>query len=253
MQIKTQGFVLKQRNIGENDKVITLFTPDYGIIEAIARNLKSGRNGLSSACQLMTYSEFCLYKGKSGYTINTAEVTEPFYPLRLDVEKVALAGYFCELTTYLSPSGENAPDYLRLLLNTLSFLQTDKREPLQLKAIFELRGASIAGFMPNLVCCSECASYEKEKMYFLLQEGTLICADCFMESGIYQKNTLCAEMSAGVLSALRHIMYSPMEKVYSFKLDAVALAQLGYITEQFTLLHTDGKFRSLEIYKALTQ
>lgn len=251
MQIKTQGFVLKQRNIGENDKIITLLTPDLGIIEASARNVKSGRSGLASACQLMTYSEFCLYRGKSGYSINTAEVTEAFYSLRLDVIKVALAGYFCELTTYLSPSGENTPDYLRLLLNTLSFLQTDKRNPLMLKAIFELRGAAIAGFMPNLVCCTECSHFEKEEMYFLLLEGVLICSDCFSETELFRKDSPIVSVPTPILSALRHIVYAPMEKLYSFKLEEQALSQLQFITEQFALFHTDGNFRSLEIYKSL--
>ncbi len=251
MQLKTQGIILKQRNIGENDRIVTILTSDFGIIEATARGVKSTRSSLSAACQILSYSDICLYKGKGNYIVNSAETINSFYSLRLDIQKIALAGYFCELTTYLSPTIDNANDYIKLLLNSLYLLQENKKSEDILKSIFELRALSIAGFMPDLVCCNECGEFEKELMYFLPLDGLIVCEDCFGNSGYNRDTTIKFKLFSPVLSALRHIIFSPPDKIFSFKLTGDSLAQLCFITENYTLLHTEGKFNSLEMYKSL--
>lgn len=59
-----------------------------------ARNLKS-RN--ASATQLLSYSRLSLYKGREKYIIDDAQPIQVFFDLRSDLEKLALAQYFCEL------------------------------------------------------------------------------------------------------------------------------------------------------------
>lgn len=251
MQLKTQGIILKQRNIGENDRILTILTADFGLIEATARSVKSTRSALSAACQLLSYSDICLYKGKGNYIVNSAETINSFYSLRLDVVKIALAGYFCELTTYLSPTLDNANDYIKLLLNTLYLLQEGKKSETVLKSIFELRALSVAGFMPDFVCCKACSAFQKELMYFLPLEGLLVCEDCYGGSAYSLETTIKFKVFPPVLSALRHIVFSPPEKIFSFNLTDDSLLSLNFITENYTLLHTEGKFNSLGIYQSL--
>lgn len=252
MQIKTQGIVIKQRNIGENDRIITILSRDLGIIEATARGSKSIRSAIGAAVQIFSYGDFCLFKGKSNYIVNSAETIESFYQLRLDVVKLSLAGYFCELLNYLSKTAdEHSEVYLKLILNTLHFLQEEKRNQTLLKSIFEMRALSIAGFMPNLICCSECAAYEKEKMFFFLLEGTLVCDDCIAVSGYNTERAIQIPVSMAVLSAMRHIIFSEFEKLFSFNLSGLSLEQLNYVTEHYMLLHTEAKFNSLEMYHAI--
>lgn len=252
MQLKTKGIILKQRNIGENDRILTVLSADLGLIEMAARRAKSTRSPLTGATQLLSYSEFCLYKGKqSYYIIDSAETINSFYSLRLDVVKLALAGYFCELTAYLSPTADNSADFLRLLLNTLHYLQEEKQEGALLKCIFELRALSIGGFMPNLVGCTECGEFEKPKMAFLPLEGILICGECFAESGYNRENIIKHAVPPSVLAAMRHIVFSEPERIFSFKLAGNSLGQLSRITENYTLLHTEGRFKSLDLYKSM--
>lgn len=252
MQLKTKGIILKQRNIGENDRIVTILSAELGLIEGSARRAKSTRSPLTGATQLLTYSEFCLFKGKQNYyIIDTAETINSFYSLRLDVVKLALAGYFCELVAYLSPTTDNAEEFLRLLLNCLHFLQQEKRNQEQLKCIFELRALSLAGFMPNLVGCTECGEFEKTKMAFLPLDGVLICSECFPGSGYDREDIIKHAVQAPVLAAMRHVVFSEPERIFSFKLTGASLKQFSRITENYTLLHTEGKFKSLDIYKSL--
>lgn len=247
MQIKTKALVLKQRNIGENDRILTLLTSDMGIIEATARSVKSTKSALSASCQLLSYSDFCLFKGKSNYIVNSAETINNFYKLRLDVVKISLAGYFCELSSFLSPTHDNSWPVLRLLLNTLHLLEEDKKDMELLKSIFELRALAISGFMPDLVGCQSCGEYVKDSMFFLPVDGMIICSDCMSDTLEMTKISL----PLPVLMAMRHIVYSSDDKVFSFALKDEPVKWLSYITEQYMLHQTDAHFNSLEMYKTL--
>ena len=167
------------------------------------------------------------------------------------MEKLALAGYFCELTDTLSPSAETSAEFLRLLLNTLHKLEEGKIENSLLKSVFELRALSIGGFMPDLVGCTECGEFEKSPLYFLPLEGILICGSCFRDSPYDDAGVIRNTLTPPVTAAMRHIVYSDLEKLFSFRLTGDSLKKLSRITENYALLHTEKKFKSLDIYLRL--
>ena len=71
------------------------------------------------------------------------------------LDAMALAMYMAEVTLMLSPSGKEGETLLRLMLNSLYLLSEKKALPRKIKAIYELRAVSEAGFMPNLLCCRD--------------------------------------------------------------------------------------------------
>lgn len=249
MLIKTRGMVLKQRNIGENDRILTVLTEDMGVIEMSARGVKRLKSKLSGATQTLCYSEFCLYQGKNYYSVNSAEIIHSFYDLRLDVVKLSLAAYFCDVTVFMSPPAETGKGYLRFLLNTLALLEREKREPALLKGIFELRVMALSGFLPDLVCCNGCGCYESETMYFLPLEARLYCKEC--GEGSLPADTLKYTLPPPVLYAMRHVVYSEDERVFAFRLTGKSLEQFGFVTENYLLIQTDGQFKSLAIYRQM--
>lgn len=251
MDSKTTGIVIKQRNLGENDRVITILSHDNGVFEAIAKGVKSPKSKLGSSCQTLSYSQFDLYKSKSNLFITSAQVVNSFYNLRLDVEKLALAGYFCEISQQLCPNLDNLSDFISLLLNSLHLLEKGTKQDIILKSIFELRSVSLAGFMPDLVCCRECCNYQMEHMFFDDVNANLICSDCLTASTI-PPNIKLIKVDLSVLTAMRHIIYSPPKKIYSFNLTSdQLLLQLNYITQKYLLLNAGAKFPALTVYKDL--
>lgn len=252
MQLKTNGMVLKQRNIGENDRILTVLTQDAGLIEVCARRSRSPKNPLTAPTQLLNYSSFCLYKGKASYYIaDSAESIRAFYDLRLDVVKLSLAGYFAELCVFLAPTAENSEALLRLLLNTCHLLETDHYPMEHLRPVFELRALSVSGFMPNLVCCAECNAYEASDMLFLPLDGVLCCQKCYLKSGYYREDKIVLPLSSAVLSAMRHIIFSDTQKIFSFRLSDSAAAKLYEIVRTYTSLHTEADFKSLHLFDTM--
>ena len=126
MRTNTDGLILKEQNIGEKDKLVTVLTRHNGLVRAFVRGAKSFKNRKNSATGMFCYSKLSLYKTKDAYIIEEAEPVETFFGLREDLEKIALAQYFSELVMMLVQEDEPAEEYLRLILNSLHFLAKDK-------------------------------------------------------------------------------------------------------------------------------
>ena len=243
MQIHTDGLVIGEKIVGESDRLVTLLTREEGLVRAFAPQAKNLKNSKVSSTQLLSYSQFSIYKGKTKYVINDGQTLELFFDLRRDIGALSLAQYFCELSALLVPEEAEAGAFLRLVLNALHFLSKGTKPQLLLKAVVEMRMLALAGYMPNLVACDHCGAYESDPMFFLPDQGILICRDC-----IDQSHTRSLAVAPGVLTALRHTIYAEFEKLFSFSLQPEGLRQLSTITETY-LLHTIGKrLQTLEFY-----
>lgn len=246
MRTNTDGLILKEQNIGEKDKLVTVLTRHNGLVRAFVRGAKSVRNRKNSSTGMFCFSKLSLYKTKDTYIIDEAEPIELFFELRNDLEKLALAQYFAELVITLVQEDEPAEEYLRLILNSLHFLAKNKMPNEQVKAITELRLMCIAGFMPNLIACERCGEYETDTMYFDVEEGLIYCENCIPSDMLFQ-------LDIGLIKALRHIAFSNFEKIYSFKMEEYALPDLSYITEKYLLSKLQKNFRTLDFYKEITK
>lgn len=245
MQLKTDGVVLTDHKIAE-DRILTILTRDHGVLTAYANGANRVKAKLSASTELLCYSQFVLFSGRGRCVVDSADTIHIFFKLRADLEKLSLASYMAELCKELAPQKEQAPGELSLLLNSLSFIESEKRERPVLKAIFELRLLTLAGYMPNLVGCSRCGEYGGEMLFFPLL-GELICVNCATEEEKHAGRPL----SAGVLQAMRHIIYAPPEKLFAFKLSPPGLKTLGELCELYLLAQLEKMPRTLVYYKSL--
>ena len=154
-----------------------------------------------------------------------------------------MAQYFCELCNILRPVESESEEFLRLILNSLHFLTENKRPPELIKAITELRVAVIAGYAPNLVACDGCGCFENPIMYFKLDDGTLYCDNCRKEN--------CVSITLTVLQAMRHIVYSKFESLYSFEIPEMAAKELSKLCENYITYQTEHKFTTLEFLRGI--
>lgn len=247
MKIVTKGLVLMEQNVGEADKLVTVLTESNGIIRCFARNAKNIKSKLCIGTQSLCYSRFFIFKGRDKYIIDKAEPINVFYDLRLDIEKLALAQYFCEIMMCVVPEGSDAVPYLRLILNSLYFIAEDKKPRSLIKAVFELRCLSIAGFMPDLVCCDRCKKYESEPMYFSESEGNLLCSSC------YKGETGYTPLCMGALTAMRYSIYSEFKKIFSFNVTGEARREYSLASERYLLYVTGRRFNSLDFYYSVKE
>ncbi len=243
--VTIDGLIIKEQNIGDNDKIVTVLSRNNGIISAYASGAKSIKSRKGAATCLLSYSSLTLKKKGESYRITEAAPIEVFFKTGNDIEALALAQYFCELALNHAPSDENCEYVLRLFLNALYFLGERKRNIHLIKAIVELKLMALIGYMPNLVACKKCLRYENDLMYFDTAEGCLYCAECVP----YEKNF--AVINGTLIMAMRHIIYAEFSKLFSFTLPDEAAVALSSITEKYLVNKTEHNLKTLQFFKSL--
>lgn len=245
MQTITKGLVLRATKTNESDRVLAILTPDHGIVSAMAKGALRLKNKLFSGTGLFCYSEFTLFQGKNMYIVDEAQVQTVFYGIHDDMENMALAMYFSELTMTLSPVGEEAGGMLRLLLNSFYLMSEHKRSPRFLKAVFELRSLSLAGFMPNLVACADCVKYEGGPFCFDRTAAKIYCAECASKRGE------ACNLDPAALAAMRHIVFSSDEKLFSFTLGEKSSQQLGNVITRYLNVCLDHPLKTADFLNTI--
>ncbi len=244
MTFSADAIVLKITKTGESDRLLTLLTRDRGIIKAFAKAADRPKNKLHMSTNLFCYGRFTFYESVKSTKVEECDLNETFFALQSDIEKLALAQYFNELMIEAAPVETDANDYLRLILNSLYFLANDKKNHHILKALFELRLASLSGYMPSLVACAECGEFETEPMYFNHYTGELYCCVC--------KGNGTTAYPLEVISAMRHIVFSETDKLFSLIVSDSSLHLLENVAEKYLTSVLKKDFKTLKFYKSIT-
>jgi DNA repair protein RecO (recombination protein O) len=245
MQIKTDGLVIRDLNVGEADRIVTILTRKKGVVRASARGARIVKSRISPATALLSHTDFTLFQGRDKYIIDEAEPLDFFMGLRRDLDKLALAQYIAELEGFIAPQEAEAEIYLRIALNALHLIDAGLRPLPLIKAAVEMRLLTIAGYMPELVACRGCGAFEADVMYLEPGSASIICSDCPKEPGERYP------LSRGAMAALRHTVYADFERLFSFSLPAQPLEELVTASERYLLHCLERSFTTLEFYNGL--
>ena len=245
MYLTTKALVLRVTDYNDKDSLLTLLTPDHGRITAKARGLRRKNSPLVAPCQLLSYSEFILFDYRGMYSVNEAQSVELFHGLRRDLSKLALGTYFAQAAELLSQEDLPNPELLSLVLNCLYALNKLDKPEAMVKAVFELRAASLAGYTPDLQGCPICGN--PQAALFDLSRGQIECGSCHTEGG----QGIRMPVTAGMLEAMRYILYCDSKKLFSFELGDDAVQQLSQVTEGYLTTQLERSFSTLDFYKQL--
>lgn len=243
MRRKTKGLVIKEQTIGESDRLVTLLTADFGMVKAFVRRAKQIKSRLNSATTLFAYCDFSLYKSKDAFVVDDAVPIEVFFGLRQDIDRLTLAQYFAQLAYEMSAEEQPEEELLRLILNSLHLLCKGEKSLSQIKAVFEFRALCIGGYMPSVLACDNCGTYETDLMYFDTSEGKIYCENC--------PKTGLAPLPKNVITAVRFICLTEPTRIFSFALSEENMKLLSNIAEKYTLSRIQRKLSALEFYKGL--
>ena len=147
---KTEGFVIKRKNFGEADRILTIFSKHYGKIQAKASGARKITSKRSPHIELLNLSVFTLYKSsRSTLSIVTEATTlKNFADLKGDLKKIGFSFYICELLNNLCAENQENNKVFYLLKDTLANLENFSSNDLFLDE-FEERLLAILGFAPK--------------------------------------------------------------------------------------------------------
>lgn len=230
--IKTKGIVIGVANSADNDKILTMLTPDLGKISVFCKGAKKSKSALLNSTEYLAFSEIILYKSANdNYSINSAEVIEVFYNLRIDIEKLNYATTISKMVYDVTQENEPAIQILQLFLNTLFVLSETEKNMDLIFSIFQIRLLAIIGFLPNVAKCINCGAPMVEEMnefYFSIKDDGVKCEMC------KRLDKSAIHLSKTAFSALIYALSCDSKKLFSFEIPEDAIEELKLLTRIYT-------------------
>ena len=197
---KTEAVVLRQMNLGEADRILTLYTPDLGKVRAVAKGVRRVKSRLGGHLELLNLVSVAMYEGKSLDVVTEAQVVQSFEVLREDLEPLSRAMYVAELVDGFSTERSANHAMYTLLVDGLAQLEKSATHDLLLR-YFEMHVLEHAGYRPELLQCVACRTkLEPRNHLFSCGDGGVICPTCRGTSG-----EAMLPVSVGAMKVLRFL------------------------------------------------
>ena len=222
-QVKVNGIIIAENNMGDFDKMLTILTPNLGKIGCSAKGARRPKSLLLAGTQFLCFGEYMLFKSGDTYTMNSCETIEMFYNIRTDLDKLTYASYITKIINDVITENQNCFNTLKLFLNTLYMIsETDKNLDF-ITSIFKLRVLKILGFMPNVYECVCCKTQENITHFSIKNDG-FKCSSCS------KQDTGAIEMSDATKNAIIYILKADPKKIFSFDLSERCRKELEIIS-----------------------
>ncbi len=120
-----RAIVLRQRPLRDSDRIVTLFTCDYGRLEINFKSVRKQKAKLRPLSETFVLGDYRFY-AKSGSALPVCtggKVISVFPSMRDESRKLFSAFYMCELMLNLTPLGQPSREKFLLLKNALEYLE----------------------------------------------------------------------------------------------------------------------------------
>ncbi len=261
----TEAIILKRSDLGEADRVVTLFTPHKGKFHAIAKGSRRPVSKLAGHVELLNHSQLQVALGRNLDIITQAEVRENFLRLRTELWHMTCGFYLAELVDRFVEERVTHTDIYTLLLQTLRYLDADAaalvaqrapgaavgearstgRTPLLLR-YFELHLLTAVGYAPALQNCVSCSSeLLSRENGFKASLGGVLCPQC---SHLWERR-----LSLNGLKVLRYIQNNPWREAGRVRLNAPLQAELEAVMHGLLRFHLERDLKSWRFLDMLSQ
>lgn len=256
MVVSLQGLVVNSVNCGESDKMLTLLTRQYGKMSVYARGGRRLNSKFMTGSLKFTYGDYVVNKTDKLNILQEANAKMTFFGLQKNMTAAALAEYIAEVTSDVSVEDEPDEQTLDLALNCLYVLSEGKREPDDVKTVFEWRMLENLGIYPDMSGCHKCGRADKEWYYLDIMNGELTCRDCLTHEKKDAEDDGSARiiimMSGAEIYAANRIMNAEKAKTFSLPKDAALKKRLCEASEKYLINHLERSYKTLEFYKEIS-
>ena len=182
---RAEAITLRRSNLGEADRIVTLFTREFGKRRAVAKSVRRTKSRLAGHIELFTHSDVYLAFGRNLDILKQATAIEIFPILSEDLKSFARVSWAAEIVDRLTPDGEPDPALFSLLLQSIRLLAVVRNSSSMHLRQFELHALKILGYLPHLESCVNCGEELSEvQNLFSPSLGGIVCHTCNLDEPI---------------------------------------------------------------------
>ncbi|MBQ6297503.1 MAG: DNA repair protein RecO [Selenomonadaceae bacterium] len=171
-----EAVVLKTDDFGDANRVVTLFTKEYGKLEANAYGCRRSRSPLSGAMQMFNHISAQLTRGAKVDTIRDADILNFYDTLTKDLERLAYASLLFEIVNRMTFPRQQELETFELLTKSLPVLST--RNPRIAALIGACQFMETSGVQLNFSRCVHCGKEIFGDAAISLLDGGAVCMNC---------------------------------------------------------------------------
>ncbi len=242
---RTEAIVLRRKDLGEADRLLTLLTPERGKVRVMAKGIRKPASRKAGHLELFTRVKLFLAKGRDLDLITQAETISGYRPLREDLLRGAYASYVVELLDKFIPDEQESAEVYELLGHALDWL-CDSPDPALTARYYELQLLGLAGYQPQLFqCVIGGEQVVAEDQYFSFDGGGAVCAHC----GEAAPRVVPISMNA--LKHLRYFQSNPYAKAIALQMRPSVHAEIDRLMTRHITHTLERQLKSVEFLKLI--
>ena len=271
---KVDAVVLRHQPVGEADRVLTLFTREYGKMRVSARGVRKTTSRLAGRVQPYTHGRLLLARGRTLDIVAQGEVVRAFAGLQRDLLRSAYAAYVAELVDRFLPERDRHPDVFDAVLEALAVLEEAGEDEAEVYALwFSLHLADSLGYRPEMGRCVACgrplpagrpaegdsadsppavrgrraSSGAVAVWAFSAAAGGALCPACASDE------PSAARVAPGVLATGAYLLRGTAERARRLRIPERQRRALAGLVQAHLEYHLDGRLRAPAVIARLRQ
>ncbi len=242
-QYQATAIVLGIRNWRGADKIVTLFTHEFGKINALAFGLRQTKNQLSGCIQLFSQIDVMLDAGKNLDVLRQASLKESNRVLREDLDRMAYSALVVEVAAELWPERESQPEVFDALCSAMSLLSERNPRIAAIAVCWQL--LSLAGYQPEFAHCVICGADQCLLSEFDPGAGGGVCSACHQPQHIHLGESSCM--------LLQRLLAMNLAIPEHFTTSAGAVNEVEQLLLQFLTHRVEKPLHSIAFIRSLSQ
>ncbi|MFP3869541.1 MAG: DNA repair protein RecO [Syntrophobacteria bacterium] len=242
-----EAIILRTRDYGESDRLITFFTKNQGQLTGIAKGARRSKKRFVHTLEPFSHVKVVyVERSTSGLVrIDASDLKNAFTALRGDLGRLGYASLGCELVMEMAPERAANPPLFSLLLQYLQHLEHGP-DPETIALLFQIRALSLSGYAPNLQACLRCGQKlgAGERRFFAVTQGGLLCPEHCREADVQP-------LSPGALLLLRQAQYLPLGRLWRLRFHPQCRKECRLLLLSLMRHHLEKDLKSLKLLQQI--
>jgi DNA repair protein RecO (recombination protein O) len=247
---RTEAIVLRRADLGEADRLLTIFTPGRGKLRVVAKGARKVGSRKGGHVELFTRTNLLIARARELDIVSQAETVEAYRLLREDLMRSTYAHYLAELLDRFTGEAEENAALYDWFAEALAHL-CDAPNPMLVARYYELHLLALAGYQPRLFDCVHCGQRLREverdapPYGFDVAQGGVLCDRCAPDARDALPLTLAA------LKVLRHAARVEWRAFATLNLRPLVAREVEQVMLRYITYILERSLKSVEFLRTL--